>query len=311
VTSVLEREHTIDITALERSLRDTWNRTIRESATPLHRALTMNLIAVAHSDAEDLIRETITRFRVRHPCLAFLILLHDRPVEMSAALLTHVRQGEDSRQLLLEQISIRIAREDADKIPGLLLPLVVGDISTLLFWAHEIPEEPTLLCALAQMADVFVYDSTLFGLPSAELDRVSRLALRGIDLTWLRLHPWRRAIAEAFETVQWSDGARTSIRLTVPRSQSAIPAAIRIGQWLHERLGAIVRIEADGNAIGPESEPSEIHIEFDRVHIRVRHLWPTPRLQIRVSTTDICMLPFETTASTGSRGDLLAAAADS
>ena len=303
-------ERRADPTALDVELRAQWMRASRESELPLHRALTMNLIAVAPADRSRAIDEILERFLHRHPCRAFVLILHQRTGELEATVGARVLAERRSRQLVLEQVRLSAGADQLAKVPSLVLPLLVNDIPTLLFWGGPLPDELGLLHELGAMASRCVYDSSLFRSVPADLSRLSTMSCATTDLTWMRLCPWRRALAEAFETVTWNAGVPTRAEIRCRQTPGSLSAGHQLGEWLRERLDAEVEIVLEPRGSGPELEPVSLAVAFERVEIAVRHRFPAPRLRVETTDGDFCHQPFETASSTGSRGDLLSAAAD-
>lgn len=306
---IVEREHPVSIEDLEgcvRRYRDAQD----DDPRPLYRALTMNLIAVAPADDESLLRATFHRLLGDNPCLAFLLLLRSQSQPLVASFATHVQVGRNARTVLLEQVTFWTGSSEQRKVPSLIRPLIVDDLPTQVFWAGPLPEDMRLLRALGALADQVVYDSTLFARPDEDARRIESLGLATVDLTWIRLKPWRRALAEAFEHVGWSPGTPTRARVRFADTCGTRAASARLGHWLEDRLGATVELEPAARCDAPSFEPCSLDVACGDAHIVIEHRWPSPTLRASTTLHDRCLLPFTTVSRCGTRGDLLAAAAE-
>ena len=305
---ILEHERPIEIEDLERCLTRYGDET-SDDGSPVYRAVTMNVLAVAPAADESLLRATFRRLLGSSPCVAFLILLTDSDQPIDARFATYCEESSNGRTVLLEQVTLHVGPSDRSKLASLLLPLLVQDLPTIAFWAGGLPSDLSLVQELGGLAERLIYDSSLFEDPDADCRRLESLGIPTQDLTWLRLEPWRRALAEAFEHVEWPPV--TAVRATIHHADARGTRAgtARLAHWLEERLGADVRTEVELRQHAPSFEPCQVRLTFDDCEIVVQHRWPVANLKTDITLEDRCIVPFTTTARSDSRGDLLARAA--
>ena len=317
-------EENARIEALGEALTRLWRREEqRQDAPPLSRCLTINLIAVAPAEREPELREAIQRVLLRHPARVFRVLLERQPDTLTASAEAQVRKHGQSRVLVLEQLNLRVGKAHLAKVPGLVRPLLVNDIPVHIFWAGPLPEDLAPVRLLAKMADSAVVDSSQFADPAPDLERLGHLRPVPVrDLTWFRLSSWRRALAEALETFDWSPKVATRITIAHGPAAAAEAASLVLRDWLLAKLGApaqLVELAAGDDGGGgsaasvaepPALEPARIEVEHGAVHVQVTHLRTEPCLRVDVTLRDHCLLPFHRPASRGTPGDLLAAAVD-
>ncbi|MDA0372461.1 MAG: glucose-6-phosphate dehydrogenase assembly protein OpcA [Planctomycetota bacterium] len=306
---IVEREHPIAIQDLERCVRQAWEDEDVDDERPLYRALTMNLITVAAADDESLLRATFHRVLRTHPCLGFLVLLAPREVPFSASFATHVRKSRKSRTVLLELVTLLTSQADQRRVPSVIRPLLLDDLPTQLFWCGSAPRDLGMLRALGGLADQIVYDSALFRDPAGDTQRIEALGLPTMDLTSLRVRPWRRALAEAFEHVEWRDGMEVRARIRDTAAAGTRAASVHLAKWLETRLGASVEIEGAPRGNAPSFEPCTLEVTCGDAHVRVDHLWPQSDLKVSTTLRDRCLMPFSAVSRCDARGDLLASAA--
>jgi hypothetical protein len=296
---------------LPRALAQLW-RQVEATARglPLSRALTMNFIGVADAGGEEPLREAVDRLLVRHPCRAFLVVL-DESVQPTAALAARTLDAKSGRQTVLEQITLRTRARELARLPGVILPLLVNDIPTHLYWALALPDNLSQLTLLARVADQLVVNSALFADPGSDRARLEEAGTAPVDLVWFRLRPWRRALAEAFEHFDWDSALPTRARIEHAPCASARAAAFWLGSWLTERLGARCETAAlDASAERAPCDPCRLALQHGNVTVAIDNARERGRLCVQITRADACLLPFEVPASRGRDGDLLAAAID-
>lgn len=292
-------------TQIPDALRRLWRACLPEQKGDVARALTINLVGVAEADDGDMLREAIDKLQRRTPCRAFLLLLGGDDDSREAELMATSRCHGDLRDIVLESILLRVPLAAIDQMPGLVRPLLVNDLPTHLFWAAPWPASPGGLDGLARLCDHVVVDSRRFRSAPNELLRLVDRRTRGerlSDLSWLRLRPWRRALAECFERFAWQ---RQPVRATVVHGKDATAAAVLLAEWLEQRLAARVTLDGGG---GAGNVPDAVQLETGPVSLDLRIT--KQQIVSHVTTAEHCFLPFSVPLSKGSDGDLLAAAID-
>lgn len=275
----------------------------------LTRSLTQNLILVTDSERLETMHELIDGLLDRHPCRAVIIVMHTEPCELKAKLSAQIRDRRRVRAMVLERLTIETDWEHFPKLPNLIRPLLVNDIATSLFWATKMPKSLGRIGAIASLVDHTIVDSTLFdGDDWRGLEQLSNHS--PLDLAWLRVSPWRRTLAEAFEHFEWeAEDPETRITLVHGPSFGSLGASRCLESWLIEHLDAkvtLVREEGEG----PPGEPWRLELQYGPIEVKVRHMLTEPRLQATVSLKEYCLLPTYTQATRGDRSQLLAAALD-
>ena len=289
------------------ALRSLWRACLPDQkGADVARSLTSNLVVIADAEDAEAVREVVDKVARRSPCRAFLLLLDAAAQPGAATLAATTRTHGALRDIVLEEIAIRLPATAMPQIPGLVRPLLENDLPNHLYWATRLPADEAMLDDMAALCDHLVVDSRRFGAVARDLDAVQRRRRRGFrvtDLTWLRLRPWRRALAEAFDRLTWQPG--TAVAATIRHGGNALAAAQLLANWLHARTAAAVTLAtADGAALFPERVTVAVgDCELDlAVH--------GPQIRVHVTTRDRCDLPFHVPLSRGSDGDLVGAAID-
>jgi glucose-6-phosphate dehydrogenase assembly protein OpcA len=211
------------------------------------------------------------------------------------------------RDIVLEQITIRLPARSFQQMPGLVRPLLMNDLPNHLFWAAAWPRDEAQFDAMAGLCDHLVVDSRLFvdaprdlAVVQARRDRGQRIT----DLAWLRLRPWRRALAEAFERLPWRTG--TAVSGTIRHGRASASAAQLLKSWLDARLGSRMQLDASGD----HTLACPDHVELATGGFQIELVAPRQQIRVHVSTPEHCYLPFSVPRSRGTDSDLLAAAID-
>lgn len=290
------------------ALRSLWRACLPDQkGADVARALAVNFVGIAAADEEEDLREAVDKLQRRTPCRAFLLLLDPAAPIGAAEVAAVTRTAGALRDIVLEEIVIRLPASALPRIPGLVRPLLENDLPNHLYWATRLPADETTLDAMAAMCDHLIVDSRRFGAVARELDAIQGRRRRGFrvtDLTWLRLRPWRRALAEAFERLPWRDGA--PVEATIRHGANGLAGAQLLGNWLAARLAARITLDAAGVA-GP-LWPERVALAVGDCEVELATAGP--QIRVRVSTPDRCDLPFLVPKSRGSDGDLVGAAID-
>lgn len=276
---------------------------------PLSRSLTHNLIVVTNPERAGATHKLIDGLLNRHPCRALVVVIDPDECELTAQLTGLIRTQRKVRALVLEKLTIEAGWGDFPKLANLIRPLLVNDIGSSLFWAAQLPESLDQISALAALVDRTIVDSTLFaGDNWRSLGKIQDC--EPLDLAWLRIGPWRRALAETFEHFEWQpEQPETDITLVHGMAFGSLGASRCLAAWLTEQLSATVRlVEEEGD--GPDNEPWLLDLEHGPSHVQIRHLRTESRLLATITLKDRCLLPTYTQATRGSRSQLLAAALD-
>lgn len=296
--------------AIPDALRAIWHECCSgEADENVSRSLTMNLVVVGDAAREVELRGMLEGLAARLPCRAFLAVVHQdaQPIAADVHGAARVSASGRTRDLVLEQIELRVPQGAFSTLPGVIRPLLVNDIPTHCYWATAWPRDPRTFDGVAGIADHTILDSMRFLLPASELDAVEQRRRAGrhlTDLTWLRLRPWRRALAEVFERAPFHEHATT--QATLRHGEAGMAAVSLLGRWLEQRLHAHVALEQTGR-------PDEGVLGIELVHgdaTAVIARTAVTHLEVSVETPAACFVPFRVAASRGSEGDLLAAAID-
>lgn len=289
------------------ALRAIWRSCTTEPGADVARSLAINFVGVASAADEGELRAAVDRLQRRTPCRAFLLLVDGAVTDVTAEVAATTRLHGGTHDIVLEEITIRMAPAGLERMPGLVRPLLVNDVPNHLFWATSWPRAERHFDDLAALCEHVVVDTRRFRSPAVELghlDARTQNGTRVTDLCWLRLRPWRRALAEAFERIPFAPGTTTEVRIA--HGGAALAAAMRLGEWLEGRLGADVVLDGSGTA--DRACPDRVLVRCGDAEVDLQA--PDHHIVAHVTTAAHCFLPFKVPTSRGTDGDLLAAAID-
>jgi glucose-6-phosphate dehydrogenase assembly protein OpcA len=281
------------IPALERELtrlRRAATAHAKEQGRTVARASVLNLVVYADREihAQRAARST-GRLAYRHPSRA-IVVLGDRDragVDVAVHLHCHVPREDETAQVYFEQILARVRGDADERVASVVIPLLVPDLPTFLWWTGTPPRDARRFDDLLALADRLIVDSGDFARPDVTLKAISELARthKGgrfalTDLNWTRLTPWRELIAAFFDVEAWRPcldsvvGVRIGFGVDMDGRDIHPSQALLLIGWLASRLGwqaieTLAPSEAGGllfNMAGGDDEPISVRVRprFER-----------------------------------------------
>jgi len=200
-------------------------------------ARVLNLVVVADRSYRGEIENRLLRVGRYHPSRTVLCAVEPRRTTIDAwASMATEPVGPAGLAISRERVELDIGEKHLRSLETIVGPLVVPDLTTLV-WAphgHHEAEE-----ALRDLAQIVLVDSISEPDVEPALHRVIGLMddLYAVDLAWLRSTPWRERVAAAFDPKPLRTDLRSISAVTVRhRHDSVAPAALFVG-WLASRLG--------------------------------------------------------------------------
>jgi glucose-6-phosphate dehydrogenase assembly protein OpcA len=157
-----------------------------------------------------------------------------------------------------EQVILDIGPEHLEHLDRIVDPLLVVDLTTLVWSPHGHDEAVDSLLRLCQSV---LLDSISELDAAAAVSRAMDLTERAyvVDLAWLRSTPWRERVAATFDPPQWRPELDRIGAVTVRHHPtSTVAGALLIG-WLARRLGwdpgPLGEADGDGRCAGVATAP--------------------------------------------------------
>ncbi|MGC2374385.1 MAG: glucose-6-phosphate dehydrogenase assembly protein OpcA, partial [Solirubrobacteraceae bacterium] len=144
--------------------------------------------------------------------------------------------AEGELGLLHETVTVEIGERHLDDLVTIVDPLVVTDLTTLLWSPHGHPEAVDALLELAQAVLVDSLDDPSW---REAIGRACELRSRAyvVDLAWLRSTPWRERVAAAFDSPAMRAELEQVETVAVRHHPDSTVAAMLLVGWLGSRLG--------------------------------------------------------------------------
>jgi glucose-6-phosphate dehydrogenase assembly protein OpcA len=191
------------------------------------RATTLNLVVYAPTPGDvAFTQRALERIGGSRPLRAIVAGAGGNGVRASVS--TSCWLGAGMQQVCSEQIFLTAK---AGALPSAVLSLLVTDLPTFVWWQGPIPDDLTLLGALARHALSTIVDSNASSLEGVAA--VGGLEPAVTDLAWLRLEPWREAIASLFDP---PPAAAALDGLHAVDIQGPLNEARLLAGWLASRL---------------------------------------------------------------------------
>lgn len=225
---------TIDVAAIERELASLW-REAAKGSNAVMRACSWNLVVLtndAELDHAKKLSEVLVELVPSRTLMINEQLSGDDSLRAFVSANCRLLPG-GGKMLCTEEITLEARGTSVEALPSLVRALQVPDISTAVLCAG-IPPEGAMLSELAGYARRVIVDSR--GLDVEGFEAFGRGC---IDLAWLRILPWQRAMVEAFDEQHFEKNASVVVRAPIEDTSEAKWFAT----WVRNRLKADVKIE--------------------------------------------------------------------
>jgi glucose-6-phosphate dehydrogenase assembly protein OpcA len=223
----------------------------QSSAREAYRTSVMTLIIVAQSDDEEYrATQAMHALGARHP--ARVLVLRPESEGPTAGVdarmtLFGADMGAQAHPVSFGEITLTVRGDGCQHLDSIIEPFTLPDLPIVVWYPGSLPDISH--CLLSE-ADTVLVDSKEAG----GMDAFVELIVLGrsgvvIDLSWVRLSPWRTLLAGLFDGATYRPFARgvTSVEVTGKPGPSHL-----LGGWLASRLGldpSAVRL-ADARHVG-------------------------------------------------------------
>lgn len=243
----------VDVAAIEKQLKELWQESLTEgeqgatSIPTIMRACSSNFILVTDSD-EHAVDETLSEILAQHPSRAVLAIFkldQESQVHAWVSARCHLATAKGQDKVCSEQITVHAKGGSTEQLASVIRPLIVADLPVFLWW--RLPKvDNELLRPLASMADALIVDSNADPFDHEFLNSIQPMAtnrsrLKALDLNWMRLNAWQRALANAFdgyplEVFDLSNIESVAIHYASSKDGRISNQALLLAGWLSSRL---------------------------------------------------------------------------
>jgi len=228
----------------------------RPEPMPATRTSVMTLVIIARQRGSALrAQEAIHELGGHHPARVLTFWLDPDATEGAPGLAAQVRLlgGEtDGKELWFEDIELDVHGAATGYLHSLIEPLTLSDLPVVAWFVDSVPsaDDPLLLAADVLLVDTRQLSDDCFPSLASLIDRRPV-----VDLSWVRLQPWRELLAGLFEGPDFRPFVHHVKRVGVagrfgPRSL--------LGGWVADRLDL-----PDGSVHLTQAAPVSIRLQCE------------------------------------------------
>jgi glucose-6-phosphate dehydrogenase assembly protein OpcA len=215
---------------------------LRGSDRTASRTSVVTLVAVARSD-DELQRacDASETLGGRHPGRTVVVHAKEDEPEGLEARVRLIEGTADGASVWSEDVTLTVKGPAARHLDSLVEPLTLPDLPLAVWYVGTCPDVDDALC---DTAEVVLVDSKEIGGPGGFADLVPVYRNRTlIDLTWVRLTPWRLLLASLFEG-----------KVYRPYVTKVTEAEVRGKPGVRELLGGWLASRLDLSEVGLEDD---------------------------------------------------------
>ena len=231
--------------ALERLREKAADAAPAEGAALGARTSVLTLVAYAlDADAARRAGETIAALPEYHPSRSIVVLVQpsdgEPAIDARLSAHCHIAPGLEG-QVCFEDVELTVGGRAARHLHSVVLPLLVPDLPVYSWWSGDLLGDLHILDEVLDASDRFIVDSTRFSDARLGLPCLASLAQRTAtavsDLNWARLSPWRRLIAQFFDSPSLQPYLGGLTAVDIEHAAGSAAQSLLLTGWLASRLG--------------------------------------------------------------------------
>ena len=211
------------------SVVDTLTELRRSVARTASRTWVMTLVAVTRTDDEVYQATQVMRaLGAHHPARLLIVRTAADGTGIDASVTIYGTEA-DGHPLTFDQVGLWVRGEAADHLDSIVEPFTLPDLPVVVWYPASLPpvSEPLLAKATSVLVDT-----------KEAQDVAGLIALAGrraiVDLSWMRLRPWREMVAALFDPPDFRHYGR---RITAAEVAGKGGPRRLLAGWLASRLG--------------------------------------------------------------------------
>lgn len=230
---------------IQSELNHLWDAQIADEEA---KACLFNLIIYTHEPRRTDYFKGVMRLVIEQfPCRIIFIQCHpDIPSALN--IYVSIEKSQSEQGIVCDQVILEAGKNELERIPFLILPLLMPDLPIYLFWGQDPSKENTILPHLQHLATRLVFDSEstedLYKFSENMLERLKSTSSPIVDMNWARIGGWREVLSRTFDSperieqlvkshlIKIAYNSCPSCFFTQPETQ-----AVYLQAWLASRLG--------------------------------------------------------------------------
>lgn len=258
--SILGQE--VSLGQVDMALKELWGRD--EART---RASMMNF-AIYSEDAASLehntrLLEEVTR---EHACRGLLVLAlpQKTPPRARAWITAHCQLHEGQKSVCSEQVSFVLEGGSADQLRNIVFAHLDSDLQLAFWWQGNLTA--SFDERLYSVIDVLFVDSSKWQDPVRDLARIQEARrqdaaqFRAYDLSWLRSHLFRTALASCFQDAPALAELPKVEGIEIVHSSGHRPAGLLLAAWIGVRLKCTLETSSGLSLVTPEGRAMHVRL---------------------------------------------------
>ena len=245
---------------IESALDEFWRSLAQDGERAVLRSATSTLILVAtEAPSYQTFVQSLPELIRQRPGRIILIRLQPAGETVEAFISAHCRvSSQGDKQLCCEQITLHCPSAQTDKLPGIVLPLLLPDLPVLLWWPDAPQVRARIFSSLCPTIDRLILQSGAWITGWPAFCSLAQWILRHqpqvhmMDLTWASLTGWREALTQFFDAEDGAALLQGIVRIEFQTTTAGFsPAAGWLLTWLATVLQWRLRHHAQPDFIGP------------------------------------------------------------
>lgn len=201
-------------------------------------ARVLNMIVIVDADWRGEIENRLEKVGRYHGSRTIVCAVEEgrRTIDAWASVTAEDGDEDGAIAVAREQVVLDVGPGHLEHLDRIVDPLLVSDLSTLVWSPHSHDDAVDALLGLAQ---IVLIDSVNELDVDAAVARAEQLKERAyvVDLAWLRSTPWRERIASTFDPPQWRPELGRISSVAVRYQPASTVAGVLLVGWLARRLG--------------------------------------------------------------------------
>lgn len=200
-------------------------------------ARVLNLVVVVDRGFQGEVENRLERVGRYHPSRLVLCGVEEKRTTLDAmAVVSDGDAGPGAMMVGRERVELEIGPKHLGSLGTIVDPLLVPDLTTVVWAPHGHREAARALCRLAHVVLIDSQDETEV---RGALDYAAELGDQSyvVDLAWLRSTPWRERVAAAFDPPALRRSLAEISTVAVRHREDSAAAALLFCGWLTSRLG--------------------------------------------------------------------------
>ncbi|MEI6233711.1 MAG: glucose-6-phosphate dehydrogenase assembly protein OpcA [Planctomycetota bacterium] len=167
-----------------------------------------NLVIYTEEAAdEQLIRDTITQYILKHPCRVIVIFSLPRSAisRLDGSFSAHTFNDSTGKSVACDQFTLHVSGSAVKELASAIQPLLVADLPINVWWRGNFLSQRIIVEQMLAFADRFIYDGVNWTNLHFTVMQVDDFFTRHeekvafTNFNWARLRPWRECAADFFD----------------------------------------------------------------------------------------------------------------